>query len=149
MADLRGTVGEFNAEDHAAPGVLPAGDYTAAVTNSELLDTKNGNGGKRLNLTWQIVEGPMKDRQIFHGINIKNPNPEAERIGLAELAMIARAAGKPNLRDSSELHNLPMLIRVAIVKRKDTGDDKNEIKKVTSRTAPQAKEATAGGKAPW
>src|SRR5205823_847825 len=58
MADLHG----FNANDiepSANFEPLPAGSYLAAITESEMMDTKAGTG-QYVKLTFQVLDGPSK-----------------------------------------------------------------------------------------
>ena len=63
MADLRG----FDA-NQVEPSTdfdpLPAGKYPAVITASETKPTKAGTG-HFLQLTFQVVEGPFKGRQLW------------------------------------------------------------------------------------
>lgn len=106
---------------------IPNGTYLALIEKSEVSATKAGTG-KRLNLTFQIIdEGEYKGRKIFHGLNIENPNPTAVEIALTELSAICHAVGVLQPQDYSELHDKPLKIKVKVAKRKDTGENRNEI----------------------
>lgn len=104
--------------------VLPAGAYNAVVTKSELKDTKAG--GKMLAVTLDVIDGPNKGRKIFTNYNLVNTNPEAEKIGHGQLKALATACGKPNARDSQELHDIPIALRLKIVNDEKYGEQ-NDI----------------------
>jgi hypothetical protein len=126
MADLRG----FNAneiEPTADFEPIPAGKYTAVITQSEMKPNKAGTGSY-LELTFQIQEGEYKNRQLWARLNLHNPNATAVQIACAELSAICRAVGVLAPNDSVELHNLPLVIHVKCKKRADTGEIVNEIK---------------------
>lgn len=106
---------------------LPAGKYTAAITDSEMRPTKNG-GGSYLQLTFTILEGEYKGRFLWGRLNLNNPNATAVKIAKSELSSVCRAVGVMTPKDSLELHNLPLLITVKLKKRDDTGELTNEIK---------------------
>lgn len=106
---------------------IPKGDYTAVIVNSEIKTAKSGKG-QFLALEFEIVEGEYSNRKIFSNLNIKNANEKAQTIAQRELATICRAVGRNTIQNSSEIHMKPMLIKVAIVERKDTKELKNEIK---------------------
>lgn len=148
MADLRG----FDAnrvEPSKSFEPLPAGDYLAVIVDSEWQTTKSGSG-QYLKFTFQIVEGPHQHRQLFARLNLKNPNPVAVEIAQAELSALCRAVQVLQPQDSSELHQLPLLVQVRCVKRGDTGEIGNEIRGYRPR--PAAAESFAGnGSAlpPW
>ena len=119
---------------------IPAGKYLAVITDSEMKPTKAGTGSY-LELTFQIVEGEYKNRNLWARLNLDNPNPVAVQIAKAELSAICRAVGVMLPKDSVELHNLPLLITVKCKRRDDTGDIVNEIKGYAK------KEAAASGNA--
>ena len=126
MADLNG----FNAHN-VDPATdlepIPADKYLAVITDSEMKATKNGNG-YYLELTFQVIDGPYKNRLIWERLNLHNPNEQAVKIAQGELSAICRAVGVMQPKDSVDLHNLPLVVKVKCRKREDTGDLVNEIK---------------------
>jgi len=149
MPNLNG----FNAND-VDPAVgfdpIPAGKYLAAITESEMKDTKSGDG-KYLQFTFQILEGEFKGRMLWSRLNLENANATTVKIARAELSAICRAVSVMAPKDSVELHNLPLLITVAQKKRQDTGEMGNVIKGYAKKDAAATRSPTAGGngKAPW
>ena len=117
--------------------VLPAGNYLALISSSEMKPTKAGDG-QYLNLTFQIIEGQFQNRLLWHRLNLVNPNQTAVNIASAELAAICKAVGVLVPSDSSELHNIPMEIKVKVKRRNDTGEMQNEIKAFKKREQPAA-----------
>lgn len=105
--------------------LIPAGVYTAQITDSKVYPTK-ANTGTILELTFQILEGQQHNRLVWARINIQNANPKAEEIGKRQLSSICHAVGLLQLQDSTQLHGKPMKIRVKITKDDQYGD-KNEI----------------------
>lgn len=115
---------------------IPAGKYVAVITNSEMKPTKAGTG-QYLELTFQIIDGEFKNRQLWSRLNLNNPNPTAVTIAQRELSSICRAVNVMAPNDSVELHNLPLVISVRCKKQKDTDEIFNEIKGYAKReTAP-------------
>lgn len=116
-------------ELNSAPSyeLLPKGNYAAQIVNSEIKE--NRNGGNRLSLQWEIVDGQYAGRIVFQNININHSNPEVVRIGRQQIAQICAAIGRNSVNDSNELHNQPMQVRV-IIKEDKTGqyEPSNEIK---------------------
>jgi hypothetical protein len=148
MANLNGF--DANTVDPATDfEPLPADKYLAVITNSEMKETKNGNG-HFLELAFQVVDGQYKNRMLWSRLNLDNPNRQAVQIAQGELSAICRAVGVMQPKDSIELHNLPLLVTVKCKKRDDTGDVVNEIrgyaKKEAAKGAPQ-QEAT--NTPPW
>lgn len=134
---------------------IPAGIYEALICDSEVRPTRSGNG-KGINLTFEILSGPHKGRKVFAWINFQHPKAEAQRIGQEELARICKAVGIGKLDDTAQLHNLPMMITVAIDK---DDQSRNVIKNYKPKegaapaqtaSAPAASAgAAASGDAPW
>jgi hypothetical protein len=136
-------------EPVAALGPIPAGRYLAMITASDLKPNKAGTGSY-LELAFTILEGEHRGRQLWSRLNLDNPNELAVKIARAELAAICRAVGVLTPRDSAELHNLPLVIRVACKKRKETDEIINVIKGYEKRDAlagrPQQAQTSAP---PW
>ena len=134
MADLNGfDANQIEPMNDFLP--IPTGKYLAAIVDSEMKPTKSGNGAY-LKLSFQILDGPAKNRLLWARLNLNNPNTTAVQIALAELSAICRAVGVLEPRDSLELHNLPLIIDVRCKKRTDTGDIVNEIKGFAKRDQP-------------
>lgn len=127
MANLAG----FDAEK-VAPETgfdpIPNGVYLACIEASEEKQTNAGDGSY-VSLTLQIIDGDFKGRKLWHNLNLENKNDQAVGIARAQLSQICRATGILRPNDSSELHDIPMAIHVAVRKRKDTGEMQNSINK--------------------
>jgi len=153
MADLRG----FDA-NQVEPSTdfdpIPAGKYLAVITESEMKPNKAGTG-HFLQLTFQIMEGPFKNRLLWARLNLDNPNATAVQFARAELSAICRAVGVMAPKDSVELHNLPVTVHVRCKKRQDTGEITNEIKGYSKKDTPMAAPAanaqpqSANNTPPW
>jgi hypothetical protein len=132
MANLNG----FNASqvEPAEFEAIPADKYLAAITASEMKPTKKGQG-QYLQLTFQILDGPYKNRNVWARLNLQNSNPTTVQIARQELSALCRAVGVLTPHDSVELHNLPLVITVKQKRRLDTGDLTNEIKGYAKREA--------------
>jgi hypothetical protein len=156
MANLNG----FNANDvepNSSFEPIPAGKYLAAITASETKPTKSG-GGSFLELTFSILEGAYKGRQLWARLNLDNPNATAVKIARGDLSAICRAVNVMQPKDSTDLHNLPMVINVKLKKRPDTGDLSNEIRGFEPKQSPGSSSTsssqsqlkpTSDAPAPW
>ena len=116
---------------------IPADKYLAVITASEMKQTKAGDG-QYLELTFQVIEGEYKGRNLWARLNLDNPNATAVQIARAELSAICRAVAVMTPKDSHELHDLPLVVSVKLKKREDNGEMTNEIK------GYEKKEAAAG-----
>jgi hypothetical protein len=128
MANLGGLFGgnafDANSVEPSTPfAPLPAGDYPAWITKSEMKDTSTG--GQQLVLEFAILDGEAKDKKLWDRLNLVNTGPKAQQtmeIAQRTLSAICRAAGVMNLQDSEQLHGIPMLLKVAVEVH---GQDKN------------------------
>ncbi len=128
---------------------IPAGKYLAVITGSEMKPTKSGKG-QYLELTFQVIDGPHKNRLLWSRLNLDNPNELTVQIAQGELSAICRAVGVMQPKDSVELHNLPLQITVKCKKRDDTGDLVNEIKGFAKKEAASgAPQQEATNTPPW
>lgn len=142
MADIGGTF-DANTVDPSAPlDPLPAGKYLAKITESEVKETKAGNG-KYLQFAFEVCDGQYKGRKTWSRLNLWNPNQQAQDIARRELSAIAHAVGVMTFRDSAALHNVPLVITVKCKKREDSGEMANEIGGYESRAALMAPPAVS------
>lgn len=126
MASLEG----FNAaevEPNKAFEPLPAGNYTAVIINSEEKATSAGTGSY-IKLEIEVIDGPHKGRKLFDNLNLNNPSAQAVTIAKGTLSAICRAVGVLTPKDSSDLHNIPLVVKVGVERRQDTGGLQNRIK---------------------
>lgn len=126
MASLNG----FNANEvdpNVAFEPLPPGEYLAVVVASEMKPTKNG-AGEYLQLELEVIDGPHKGRKVWDRLMLKHSNSQTVAIAKGTLSALCRAVGVLVPRDSSELHNLPVVVKVACKKRDDTGEQTNVVK---------------------
>lgn len=139
-----GNIGEidFDSVEESSFDAIPAGDYTVIITNSEVSDNKKGNG-KHAKFTFQVCDGPHKNRLLWHWVNFKHVNPTTQNIGLRELKELGLACGFPTFSDTSQLHNIPIRVKVGL-EDDQNGEKRNVIKRVLwKETAGGAKKAAA------
>lgn len=141
----------FNAhevEPSVAFEAVPAGKYIAVIVESEMKQTKSGNGNY-LELTFEITEGEYKGRKVWARLNIDNPNADAVKIARGELSAICRAVNVMTPNDSVDLHNLPLEINVKCKKRDGSEEISNEIKGYAAKANTAAPSQTPQQSAPW
>lgn len=153
--------GDFDAGSVPAPNYdpLPAGWYAVEIDAASVKDTK-AKTGKYLKLEFVVLDEPHAGRRLFTQINLSNPNPKAVEIGQRELAGLAVACGITALRDSAELLQKRIGVKVKI--KTDEGyEPENAVCGFRGLTAaapaapaPKAKPAaapaaTAANKRPW
>jgi len=148
MASLDG----FNAgttEPNGGFDAIPPGRYLAVMTESVMKPTKAGDG-RYLEMTFQIIEGPYKGRNLWDRLNLENPSDMAVKIARGTLSSICRAVNVLTPKDSVDLHNLPIVVKVALNPMPD-GDVGNRIKGYFPRegmTVPNVSPAPVAPKAP-
>lgn len=134
---------------------VPAGWYTAKITEAEVKPTKAGTGEyikMRLDITGPSHEG----RVVFTNLNIKNPNPKAEEIGRSQLKTIMLAMGLPRIQDSNQLIGGNLQIKLS-VKDDPTYGKGNEVKGYKAiegsappkLSAPKVEAKQEAGSPPW
>ena len=112
--------------------LLPEGWYDATISKAEVGQTKAGTGTK-IDVRYDITGPTQQGRVIFASLNVRNPNPEAERIGREQLGELMRAIGLPKVQDSDELIGGQVCIKIKIKKApaKDIAagytQDRNEV----------------------
>ncbi len=120
---------------------MPAGKYSAVVIESSDKKTKAGDGSF-LEAVFEIIDGPFRGRKVWHRFNLANRNSTAVEIARQQLSSLCRAVGVLQPRDSAELHNLPLVIRLS-QKAGSDGMVRNEIKGFARREAVVAAAAAA------
>ena len=124
MANLQG----FDAtkvEPGQPMSALPPGDYLVVIQQSEYKDTKDGTG-KYLELVLQVVDGVHKGRKLWDRLNLRNRSQQAQEIAQATLSAICHAVGVLQPKDSSELHDKPMVVTVTTKEYK--GNPSNDVR---------------------
>jgi hypothetical protein len=127
---------------------LPAGWYTATISQSELKATK-ANDGQYIKLRYDITGPSHQGRVVFGNLNIKNANPKAEEIGRQQLGEIMRAIGLVKVTDTDQLIGGQISIKLEIKQDAQYGA-KNEaraFKSVSGSVAPSATPASAAAPA--
>jgi hypothetical protein len=112
---------------------IPAGDYEAMVTDSTMKSTKDGLG-QYLELTLEVQSGQYQGRKVWDRLNLQNRNQKAVEIAQKQLAQLCHATGIMQVKDSQQLHNRPIVVKVAAKNDPDRGMS-NEIKGYKARAA--------------
>ena len=138
-------LGGFNAasiEPNVAYEPIPAGWYQVVITDSEEKPTK-AMTGSYLQMTLEVIDGPHKGRKVFERLNLNNPNSTAVEIAQRTLSAICRATGVMTPRDSQELHDKPMMAKIAVKAASGGYDASNEIKGYEAVSGGQAQQPAA------
>ena len=92
---------------------IPAGWYNAVIDESEMKPTRDGSG-TYLALRFNIIDGQYAGRKVFTRLNLRNQNPVAQDIAQKQLSTICHVVNVLQIQDSSQLHALPLQIRVKV-----------------------------------
>jgi len=138
--------------------LIPEGWYSATITKAELTKTKAGTGDK-IDMRYDITGPTQQGRVVFGSINVRNPNPDAEKIARQQLGEIMRAVGLSKIQDSDELVGAPIVVRVKIKPASNGYDARNEVggfksasgvlPQVAATSAPEPTASVGGAKPPW
>lgn len=129
-------------EPQADLSPIPAGEYVMTIVASEMKYTKSGDG-QYLLLEMQVLEGEYNGRLIWDRLNLINNNRTAVEISNRTLSSICHATGKLKVADSSELHGIPMLVRVNVRSAENGYEAANDVKryKTLKQDAPAAQQS--------
>jgi hypothetical protein len=135
---------------------LPAGWYTATISDAQIVPTKMGNG-KYIKIRYDISGPTHQGRVVFGNLNVRNPNPKAEEIGRQQVGEIMRAIGLTSLKDTDQMigGNLSIKLDIRISEQYGNSNEVRGFKSLSGGAAPAPKAApsvpAAGVKAapPW
>ena len=150
MASLGGTYDASQGEQMSDRSVLPPGEYLAAIARSDVADTKKGDGGRKVDLEFEVLDGPHKGRRFWTMLNLWNRNPVAVEIAQRELNSICHAVGKLRVADTDELHGTPVKVTLGIDK-----DGRNVARSYKPASGGSTAVATSGAaetgrpRGPW
>lgn len=127
---------------------VPAGWYKAVITASEEKPTK-AQTGSYLQLTIEIVEGDHQGRKVFERLNLKNPNSTAVEIAQRTLSSLCRATGVMTPRNSDDLHDKVVMIKVKVTPARDGYEPGNEVAEYQPVEAKKGAASGGGSTPPW
>ena len=153
--DLNG-FNAMNIEPSNSFDPLPADWYKCVITDTEERQTK-AMDGSYLQLTIEVIEGPFSGRKVFDRLNLNNKNKTAVEIAQRALASICLAVEVPNPKNSEELRDKPLMVKVAVRPAENGYDASNDVKGYdaasgsSASVAVAAEPAVANGSAtpPW
>ena len=126
MADLGG---EFDSSTivNTKFEILPAGEYEMMVMESEMKDTKAGDG-RFLSCKCAVVSGPLSGKTAFANFTWANKSEKAVQIGKGQFSDLCKAVNVLKPRDSQQIHGIPFVAKV------DVDGDYNRFKSFKART---------------
>lgn len=130
---------------------LPAGWYTARITEAEIKATKAGTG-RYIKIRYDILGPTHQGRAVFGNLNVRNPNPQAEKIGRQQLNELMMSIGLETLSDTDQLIGAPLQIKLKVRESQEYGNsnDVSGFKSAGHAETPAPKaSANAAGSPPW
>lgn len=124
---------------------LPKGRYRARMVGSEVKVTKD-QLGLYLAMEFDVTEPGFEGRKVFSNLNIKNKSEKAEQIAKGLLSALCKACGKVGIvDDSTDLHDIEVVLKLDVGKADGDYAAKNEIKGFypVDKGAPQIAKAPA------
>ena len=112
MAKLNLNPSDFETGNDSAPEILPAGEYQMQIIQSEMRETKAGDG-QYLWLEFEILGPKYAGRKFWERLNLINKNEIAAKVAKKQLSAISFAVGLngfPN--DSEQLHFKPLKVAI-------------------------------------
>ena len=133
---------------------LPGGWYGFTITESDVKDTKKGDG-TYIKIRFDVTGPSHQGRVVYGNINLTNHNPKAEEIGSQQLGELLRAVGIAKLEDTDQLIGKSGDMKLTVKSSEQYGDG-NEVKgfraikgsPMPGAGSPGASPA-AKAKAPW
>tara|TARA_B110000902_G_scaffold234155_1_gene278514 strand:+ start:11 stop:382 length:372 start_codon:yes stop_codon:yes gene_type:complete len=92
---------------------IPAGWYEVSISSTQLKQTKTGTG-EFIALHYNVLGPAYKGRVIFGKLNIRNPNPKTQDIGIQQLGELMRAIGLASVEDTDQLIGGHLEVKVHI-----------------------------------
>ncbi len=130
---------------------IPAGWYKAVITASEEKPTK-AQTGSYLQLSLEVIDGPQLGKKVTDRLNLNNPNATASEIAYRTLSAICHAVGVMTPRQSQDLHDKPLMVKVAVKPADATYAASNEVKGYEACDKAKTETAATGTKSstpPW
>jgi hypothetical protein len=105
---------------------LPDGWYTAHISAAEVRETKAGTG-HYVKLRYDIIGPTHQGRVVFGNFNMRNPNPQAEKIGRQQFAEMCLSIGFKTLDDTD--HLIGNTLQIKLTTRQQEGyEPTNEVR---------------------
>tara|TARA_R110002020_G_scaffold238327_1_gene450833 strand:- start:756 stop:1247 length:492 start_codon:yes stop_codon:yes gene_type:complete len=123
---------------------LPADWYKCVITEAEERVTSKGDGSFLL-LSIEVIAGDYSGRKVFDRLNLKNPNPTAVEIAQRSLSSICRSIGVNSPKDSSELCDKPMMVKLSVRPSDGQYDASNDVKGYEAVTGGSSDQPAASG----
>ena len=135
---------------------LPEGWYQVGIKDAELKTTKAGTG-QYISVQYTVTGPTHQGRVVFGNINIENPSPKAEEIGLRDFNALMTSCGLKTVSDTDAFigHNLEIKLTISAQAGYEPRNEVRGYRAINGSampTAPANAPAAApkgSAKAPW
>lgn len=108
---------------------IPAGEYLMILESDEKCVSKTDEANSYLKCIFQIIDGPHKNRKLFHNFNLWHSSADTQTFAMRQFGDLKRAVGvKGQINDTSSLQGQPIRAKVAIREAAKGYDAQNVIK---------------------
>lgn len=105
---------------------LPEGQYLVTIAKAEVKETK-AKDGHYINVQYKVIDGQFVNRVVFGRYNIRNKNPDAQRIGQEQFYQLREALGMQSVQDTNLLEGKSLFVKLG-VKKGMNDEPENTIK---------------------
>lgn len=121
----------------------PDGNYPLIIVGAEGKAIKTGDTtGSRMVFEVQCIDGPMKGKKNYIGLNLEHNNETTKRIAWEQLSAISWVVGKPDMNQTEDLYNIPF---VAYATASERGNNWNNFKTINGENALDVYNRVAAG----
>lgn len=143
MAKLNLNPADFEGLNDGAPEILPVGEYTMQIVQSEMRSTKAGDG-EYLWLEFEILGPKYTGRKFWERLNLFNKNEVTVKVAKKQLAAISAALNFATLpTDSDQLHFKPLKVAITHKENKQGNLETRASYLKVDGAAPKAESAPA------
>jgi len=143
MAKLNLNPADFEGINDGAPEILPVGEYTMQIIQSEMRPTKAGDG-EYLWLEFEILAPKYAGRKFWERLNLFNKNEVTVKVAKKQLSAICSALNFATLpTDSEQLHFKPLKVAITHKENKQGNLETRAAYLGANTSAPKAESAPA------
>jgi len=134
---------------------LPAGWYKCVITEAVEGINKAGTGSY-LKLSIEVIDGDYTGRNVFDYLNLKHDKDVVVQIAQQALSQICRAINVNSPKDSAELCDKPLMVKMAVTPANNGYEASNNAKGyeavsggASAQAAPSSVSNEASSTPPW
>jgi len=123
---------------------MPAGWYKCVIT--EAVEAMNkAETGSYLKLSIEVIDGDHTGRNVFEYLNLKHDKDVVVQIAQQALSQICRAINVNSPKDSAELCDKPLMVKMAVTPANNGYEASNNAKGYEAVSAGASAQAAPSG----